>query len=86
MKCAIVNCKNSTHDKSVKFHKFPKSIYQAKWVQACNRRDRINVNSARICEKHFSPDDYREDLRDPIYQSKGKRLKFVSQTLPLFSF
>ncbi len=63
MRCAVFGCKSDNQvkgfKKDISFHVFPKDdIYQKNWVNACRRKDRFNVKTARMCSKHFDKDYY----------------------------
>ncbi|KAF2883187.1 hypothetical protein ILUMI_22987 [Ignelater luminosus] len=52
--CFLCNSKTSQS-----YHKFPKSeSLRSLWLQACNLTPEDNVNSLKICSKHFKEDDF----------------------------
>ena len=64
--CAVFGC-NAPKKSRVKMFHLPKNrILQDKWVQFCKRRDKINIANARICEKHFSCDQRKRDLKSEL--------------------
>jgi THAP domain len=72
VQCAIAECKSNQRDcvknKSLSFHKFPqnnKSLSKI-WVLKCKRLDSVNVNNARVCSLHFSPQDFILDFRKEL--------------------
>ena len=63
MICAVYGCsnsyKNNVEEKTIIFYRFPKAPeISKKWVNACRRKDYINVKNARICCAHFKLYDY----------------------------
>ncbi|XP_061179525.1 52 kDa repressor of the inhibitor of the protein kinase-like [Saccostrea echinata] len=58
--CAVYNCSSSSKvDKNVSFFRFPKDAgLQKAWVHYCRRRDLKLTKYSKICEKHFTPDQY----------------------------
>ncbi|XP_055997738.1 52 kDa repressor of the inhibitor of the protein kinase-like [Ostrea edulis] len=58
--CAVYNCSTSSKvDKNVSFFRFPKDAgLQKAWVHYCRRRDLTLTKCSKICEKHFTPDQY----------------------------
>ncbi|KAM0726178.1 Transposable element P transposase [Formica fusca] len=60
--CCIKNCKSrtggATKTKDIKFFPFPQNpALKKKWFETCHREEEnLNVNSSRICERHFSSD------------------------------
>lgn len=70
IKCCGVNAKEV--DKSVKFFTFPKDkAICDEWIAITGRRKTFDLHNARICSKHFSPDDYR-DIENP-----SKRMRLI---------
>jgi hypothetical protein len=62
------------------FFSFPKEgVTRKLWVNACCRADNFNVNTARICSRHFEKECYERNLRHELlnYTPKhGRTLKF----------
>jgi hypothetical protein len=44
------------------------------WVQRCYRKDSFNVDNARICSKHFTPEDFKRDLYNEMMGLQPRRL------------
>lgn len=64
------------------FHRFPadKSLCQV-WKSLCRRGDDFNISNARICSKHFAPEDYRRDLKQELLQISTKSV-LKSEAVP----
>lgn len=44
---------------NTRYHRFPKNAnIRKQWVQACQIKGTTNINVARICSRHFLPEDY----------------------------
>ena len=61
-KCAVATCSNSEKSKGIVFHSFPSkndsSRRREAWIEACNRGQRFNADSEKVCQIHFSGRDY----------------------------
>nr|XP_018899367.1 PREDICTED: uncharacterized protein LOC109031959 [Bemisia tabaci] len=55
--CSFANCKNYDTGGALSFFRFPKdhSLCQV-WLSACKQN--TNVSNGRICQVHFSPEDF----------------------------
>lgn len=56
MVCAVANCQNSFLGMGrTSSHRFPKkdSVLLETWINFCQRKDPINLKTARICSFHF---------------------------------
>ena len=64
-------CSNSyryyLEEKTISLYHFPEDpeIYK-KLVNACKRKDIINIKTAKICSLHFKPDDYARSLKHEL--------------------
>ncbi len=68
--CAVGHC-HGPFSPGTKRHVFPKDPeISARWVIACHREDTVNPKTARICSRHFTPDDYEKDLRQELLNNK----------------
>ncbi|XP_029659320.1 uncharacterized protein LOC115233174 [Formica exsecta] len=78
--CCIKNCKSrtggATKTKDIKFFPFPQNpALKKKWFEACHREEEnLNVNSARICELHFSSDCMEKKWTKPRTPNTKARL------------
>ena len=83
MRCAVYSCNSDNQskdfDNGVSFYRFPKdNIIKQFWQNACCRSDNFNVNTARICSKHFSENSFERNLQHELLNylpKKGKKLK-----------
>ena len=71
MICAVYGCsssyRNNVEKKTISLYHFPKDPeISKKWVNACKRKDSINIKTARICSFHFKPDDYARSLKHEL--------------------
>lgn len=58
--CYVSGCKPPP---GVSFFNFPKDeILCQLWIEACGRQNYFNTKNARICEKHFIPQDFKRDF------------------------
>lgn len=80
--CAVYNCNNNNNlkatknsERKVRFFSFPKNLnLQKLWLQKCQRKDKFNVTSARICSAHFAAEDYLLKYRILGYSPNIKKL------------
>nr|XP_040565526.1 uncharacterized protein LOC121115370 [Lepeophtheirus salmonis] len=73
--CAVRTCKNPP---DVHYFCFPKHglKLQRLWVSMCKRSDKVNIKNARVCERHFSPEDFERNLQAELLKLKcRKKLK-----------
>lgn len=65
--CAVSGCRNhnrNTKGGVVRFYTFPVAgEFQAKWISACKRSDKLNMKNATICSVHFEDDCFFTPLR-----------------------
>lgn len=83
MRCAVFGCNSDNQtkrefDRTIKFFRFPVKdpVVCDKWINACSRADKFNVNNARICELHFNKEtDYERCLKEELlgYVNKNRR-------------
>lgn len=77
--CACNNRKKSCLN-SIKFFRFPRDERLSKiWITLCKRNDNFNVNTARLCSKHFRESDYQRNLKHELLNYKPnnyRKLKF----------
>lgn len=68
MRCAVSECSSDNQSKNfckdIMFHRFPEeSSIRSIWINACKRKDRFNVNAARVCSLHFENNFYVRNLK-----------------------
>ncbi len=64
--CAIASCSNPD---DVSYFTFPKDDTVKKiWVRKCKRSDNFNPETSRICEKHFTADDFERNLKSELLE------------------
>jgi hypothetical protein len=68
-RCSVLGCLY-TSDHGVQLHKFPfgNKMLLHLWIMATNRSNWLPIDKSRICEKHFSLEDY-------VFGKKGSMLK-----------
>lgn len=77
--CAMYGCSEQTQKGMIRLHRFPQNEDISKqWVFLCRRNDKIIVENARICSKHFSEDQY-----DHVALNKCNMLGYTPQTSKL---
>lgn len=75
--CAVFSCKNSEFTRKstggkIMFHRFPRPIdVESKcimkiWINGCQRSDKFNPDTHRICSVHFTKNDYERDLQHEL--------------------
>lgn len=66
--CAVAQCHNCCFkEPGTIYHRFPKSEELRRvWLSRCKRTDKFNVNTARVCSKHFLPEDYERDMKNEL--------------------
>ncbi|CAB4068676.1 unnamed protein product [Lepeophtheirus salmonis] len=71
--CAIPACPSP---EDISYYTFPKEEEsRKKWIQACYCENLPNIDSAVICENHFSPENYDKHLQLFHNSPARKRLK-----------
>eukprot|EP00095_Tigriopus_kingsejongensis_P006668 maker-scaffold660_size117387-snap-gene-0.24 protein:Tk06668 transcript:maker-scaffold660_size117387-snap-gene-0.24-mRNA-1 annotation:"truncated transposase" len=72
--CAVAACPNP--ERGVVYHGFPKEPERRRrWLALTGRTRPVNPLTAKICARHFSPDDYVRDVVSELYPSLRPRLK-----------
>lgn len=89
--CAVHTCRNShrqTRFQSVHYHRFPKpEKVRNLWVRACGRISQrngdtpFNINTARVCSRHFPIHAYEDENPDPS-NTVGKRNRLRLGAVP----
>ena len=79
--CAVACCK-PPYPPGTSLHRIPKKPELRKsWIVACKRQDKFNVENARVCSRHFTTDDFEEDEKSKIFESKI-RMKLKKTAIP----
>ena len=69
--CAVASC---TSPKEASFHRFPKNEKLSKiWLNACKRKDAVNVRTAYVCSEHFPEEDFERDLMNELLNQPTRR-------------
>ncbi|XP_067215954.1 uncharacterized protein [Linepithema humile] len=89
--CAVDTCRNShrqTRYQAVHYHRFPKpEKVRDLWVRACGRVSQrngdtpFNINTARVCSRHFPDESYEDESSDPN-NPVGKRNRLRPGAVP----
>lgn len=62
-RCAVVNCGNNSKDnKNLRWYCFPKDDLNDEWVRFCKQKKDFNTNAARICQYHFTENDFERNI------------------------
>lgn len=74
--CAVAQCNNwGFKEPGTVYHIFPKCEEQRRvWVSRCKRADDFNVNTARVCSKHFLREDYERDMKNELLGLPTKKI------------
>lgn len=84
MRCAVLGCSANNVSKEYRenpfrFYTFPKDeIVRERWIFACGRADKFKANTARICSRHFSENDFVRNLQHELLNyttRRGPKLK-----------
>lgn len=62
-KCSVPDCGEFSSKKCpFSFHRFPSSKYLSKkWLRALKLKGNFKLSAARVCSKHFSPQQYKQN-------------------------
>lgn len=70
--CAVAICRLP---KDASYHRFPKAEPLSKaWLNACRRKDFVNVKTAYVCSEHFQEQDFERDLRGELMNLPSRRM------------
>ena len=70
--CAVAICPSP---KDTSYHNFPRDIeLQNLWIQLTKRKDTIKPKTARICSRHFKPEDFERDLKHELLNLPLRKL------------
>nr|XP_036220315.1 uncharacterized protein LOC106627465 isoform X4 [Bactrocera oleae] len=87
MKCAVANCRSDNHSKAsnCSFYIFPSNMELAKkWVEFCRREDYFNPKTSFICMKHFTRDDFGNNLQFEMASDYNKPLNQENTGVEIF--
>lgn len=79
--CSVAICKsNAEHAKKsgekISFYKFPTDIkIRKEWIRKCYKKGKFNPDNKRICSKHFTINDYEDELKSRLMNVLPKKLK-----------
>ncbi|QQP49974.1 Uncharacterized protein FKW44_010811 [Caligus rogercresseyi] len=78
--CAIPSCPNP---RDAQYFSFPtKNLdIQRQWIARCRRSDRIGLKHAKICDRHFTPDDFQRNLQAELLGISARK-KLKAQAVP----
>ncbi|QQP56365.1 Uncharacterized protein FKW44_000993, partial [Caligus rogercresseyi] len=78
--CAIPSCSNP---KDAQYFAFPTKDLdiQRLWIARCRRSDRIGIKNAKICDRHFTPDDFQRNLQAELLGTSARK-KLKAQAVP----
>ncbi|KAL1488835.1 hypothetical protein ABEB36_014630 [Hypothenemus hampei] len=85
--CAVLGCNSNNNRKckntcKYRFFAFPlrkKTLVKA-WIAKCGQNVKINVNTARICSKHFLDSDYQ--LKEKLLGYPKEKWKLNLDSIP----
>lgn len=84
--CAVSGCNTKGGiANGIHLHQFPRSEQIRKiWVLKCCRLKKINCDSARMCSRHFTPDDYQRNLKYELLNLPvpAKLMRLKSSAIP----
>ena len=69
--CAVALCHSP---REASYHRFPKNEEMNKvWLNACRRKDPVNVKTAYICSDHFQEADFERDFMNELLNLPTRR-------------
>ncbi|QQP52593.1 Uncharacterized protein FKW44_004784, partial [Caligus rogercresseyi] len=86
--CAVSTCPSPS---DVHYFAFPRKdlVLQRLWISKCKRGNKINPINAKVCERHFTCDDFQRNLKAELLNlNSKKKLKagaFPSCNIPFAS-
>nr|XP_040566826.1 uncharacterized protein LOC121116629 [Lepeophtheirus salmonis] len=54
---------------------------QRLWISVCRRKDPININNVKICDRHFTSNDFEWNLQAELLDLKARK-KLKSDAIP----
>uniref|UniRef100_A0A0K2TNV0 THAP-type domain-containing protein n=1 Tax=Lepeophtheirus salmonis TaxID=72036 RepID=A0A0K2TNV0_LEPSM len=78
--CAMACCPNP---RDAQYFAFPqkKLMLQRLWISVCRRKDSINIKNAKICDRHFTSNDFERNLQAELLDLKARK-KLKSDAVP----
>ena len=70
--CSVFGCFNTKRKTKslgldIGFFRFPRNeSLRDSWIQACRRKDKVNMDFAVICSVHFRQDDIADDMKSRL--------------------
>lgn len=90
MRCAVFGCKSDTRTKNgekFQLFRFPKNEkMQGIWKNFCKRDDNFNLNTARICSKHFNAHDLISNVQNELFKYSKKHHPLKPDVMPKLYF
>lgn len=82
--CAVAICPSL---KDASYHRFPKNdSLQKFWVNCCRRKDQFNVQTAKVCSRHFNEEDFERDLQNELLGGKPRKILKENSVPSLFLY
>ncbi|KAL1488760.1 hypothetical protein ABEB36_010800 [Hypothenemus hampei] len=80
MRCAVYGCDSDNQckdfSKNIRFFTFPSNPkFASAWKTACCRKDKFNVKTSRVCDKHFKEIDFEKNLKHELLGYKPKNFR-----------
>ena len=89
--CAVFGC-NSNNKKiknkvnTISFFRFPKNKDICSiWIVKCARKDKINIDTARLCCHHFTENQFQRNLRDELLNREIIKKKLKDDAIPVIN-
>lgn len=85
--CSVAACRITPERaknlmQKVAYYCFPKDEkIRDIWIKQCKRKDKINVQSGRVCSLHFRKKDFERDFRNELL-NLPQRLKLKKGSIP----
>ena len=77
--CAVFGCGNKqgkVGSTNLRYFRFPRDEkLRQVWVNVCRRSDSFSANKAVVCSKHFTSNDYIDDMKSRLLGVKSPRNK-----------
>lgn len=79
--CSVPSCKSNSlvarrNGKRIRFFQFPRDPnVQRKWVQRCCKDEKWDTKNKKICQKHFTINDFDDVIQAQLLNIYPRRLK-----------
>lgn len=81
--CSVAVCRSP---KDASYHHFPKDEKLSKiWLNACKRKDFVNVKTALICSEHFHEAEFERDLMNELLNLPTRRKLKPGKSLSIWN-